>query len=512
MYFPMGVTCARILCSDIARVVPEHKPLKNNGGVPQCIGKVYEFGHILPAFVYPVQMAKTGNILIVDDEDDILTAGRILLRRHFAEIVTCRRPERIPDLLARHAFDVVLLDMNFGPGESSGEQGLKWLRTILATDPTIVVIMVTAHGSIDTAVDAMKFGASDFVTKPWQNEKVLATVSSGVALHQSRKEAESLKQSNQALSEAAGGGATIVGNSKQIRDVLSIVDLAAPTDANVLILGENGTGKELIARELHRRSARAERIFLPVDMGSISDTLFESELFGHTKGAFTGADDDRIGRFQAADGGTLFLDEIGNVPLHLQAKLLTVIEQRQVTPVGANKSIPVDVRLVTATNVTPDSLRDQSVFRQDLLYRLNTVEVTIPPLRDRRDDIMPIAKHFVATYARKYNKPEKGFSAAAERALMSYDWPGNVRSLRHSIERALILATGRFLEAGDFQLADIGHADPGEPGAASLKLDEIEKEAVNKALLKHGFNISKAASELGLTRTSLYRRMEKYDL
>jgi DNA-binding NtrC family response regulator len=457
-------------------------------------------------------MARIGNKLIVDDEDDILTAGRILLRRQFAEVITCRKPDRIPDLMARHDFDVVLLDMNFGPGESSGAQGLNWLRQILEIDPQVVVIMVTAHGNVNTAVDAMKFGATDFISKPWQNEKVVATVSAGVELHRSRVETESLRRSNQVLSEAVAPGNTIVGDSQQINEVLSIIELAAPTDANVLILGENGTGKELIARELHRQSSRADRVFLPVDMGSIAETLFESEMFGHTKGAFTGADADRLGRFQAADGGTLFLDEIGNVPLHLQAKLLSAIEQREVTPVGSNKAQAVDVRIVTATNVSPNKLRNQSNFRQDLLYRLNTVEVTVPPLRDRRQDIMPIARHYAEIFAKKYNKAERRFSAAAEKALTSYDWPGNVRSLRHSIERALILAKGDALEPGDLQLNDFGQVPVEASSHGTFKLDELEKDAVNKALLKHGFNISKAASELGLTRTSLYRRMEKYDI
>ncbi len=475
---------------------------------------MHDFGQLVSVFVYPVPtMANVGNILIVDDEDDILTAGRILLRRHFAEIVTCRRPDRVPDLMARHAFDVVLLDMNFGPGESTGAQGLAWLQRILEIDSRVVVIMVTAHGSINTAVDAMKLGATDFINKPWQNEKVVATVSAAVKLHRSRMEAESLRRTNQALSKVVARSDTLVGASMQLMEVLEIIDLAAPTDANVLILGENGTGKELIARELHRRSSRAEKIFLPVDMGSIADTLFESEMFGHIKGAFTGADDDRLaGRFQTASGGTLFLDEIGNVPLHLQAKLLSAIEQRQVTPVGSDKAQQVDVRIVTATNESPNKLRNQSYFRQDLLYRLNTVEVTVPPLRERQDDIVPIARHYAAIFARKYHKPEKEFSAAAEKALTMYEWPGNVRSLRHSIERALILSKGVSLEPADFQL-DGFDSVPGEPTASeTFNLDELEKDAVLKALMKHGFNISRAAKELGLTRTSLYRRMEKYDI
>jgi len=457
-------------------------------------------------------MASIGNILIIDDDDDILAAGRILLRRHVAEVVTCRNPERIPDLLARHDFDVVLLDMNFGPGESGGEQGLAWLRQILEIDPHVVVVMITAHGSVNTAVNAMKLGATDFISKPWQNEKVVATVSAAVKLHQSRIETESLRRSNQALSEAVAPGNAIIGSSTQIADVLSIIDRAAPTDANVLILGENGTGKELIARELHRRSSRADRVFLPVDMGSIAESLFESELFGHQKGAFTGANEDRMGRFQAADGGTLFLDEIGNLNLQLQAKLLSVLESRQVTPVGSNKAQAVDVRIVTATNTSPNKLRNPSFFRQDLLYRLNTVEVTVPPLRDRREDVMPIARHYASVYARKYNKPEKQFSAESEKALLSYDWPGNVRSLRHSIERALILAKNEVLEPADLQLDNFAPTHTDSDLTPTLKLDELEKETVNNALRKHGFNISRAANELGITRTSLYRRMEKYGI
>lgn len=457
-------------------------------------------------------MAGLGNILIVDDEDDILTAGRILLRRHFAEVITCRKPERIPDLMSRHNFDVVLLDMNFGPGESSGEQGLSWLQRILQVDSQVVVIMVTAHGSINTAVEAMKLGATDFINKPWQNEKVVATVSAAVELHRSRMETETLRRTNQALTEVVTRGDTLIGESKQMSEVLEIIDLAAPTDANVLILGENGTGKELIARELHRRSARSDRVFLPVDMGSISESLFESELFGHVKGAFTGAESDRQGRFQAANGGTLFLDEIGNVAPHLQAKLLSAIEQRQVTPLGSNKAQDIDVRIVSATNESPNKLRNQSSFRQDLLYRLNTVEVTVPPLRERRDDIMPIAHHYAKVFARKYNKPEKKLSAAAEKALLAYEWPGNVRSLRHSIERALILSKGSSLEPEDFQLDGVSPKTSEIGDSGTFKLDELEKDAVVKALLKHGFNISRAANELGITRTSLYRRMEKYDI
>ena len=460
-------------------------------------------------------MSKIGTILVVDDDDDILTAARLLLRRRFAEIVTCRRPDRIPDLLARHAFDVVLLDMNFGPGESTGQQGLEWLQRILEIDPGVVVIMITAHGSVDTAVEAMKCGATDFVTKPWQNEKVVATVSTGVELRQSRNETAMLKRTNEALREATGAGAPeIISESAAMQAVFSIVERAAPTDANVLILGENGTGKELVARRLHALSSRAKQVFLAVDMGALSESLFESELFGHRKGAFTGANEDRLGRFQAADGGTLFLDEIGNLPLHLQAKLLSVLEQREVTPVGADRSQPFDVRVISATNVPIEHLRDADLFRPDLLFRLNTVEITIPPLRERRDDILPIARHFADIYARKYAKAARTFSLPAETALLDYDWPGNVRALRHAVERAVILCNGDRIEPADLQLDYPGDAASPPPSAIPtiLNLDDMEKATIERALRKHGFNISRAAAELGLTRASLYRRMEKHGI
>lgn len=459
-------------------------------------------------------MEKTGSILIVDDDDDILTAGRLLLRRQFGEVITCRRPEQVPDLLSQHSIDAILLDMNFGPGESSGEQGLLWLQKILEIDPDAVVVMITAHGNIDTAVEAMKRGATDFVAKPWQNEKVVATVSAAVKLHRSRAETESLRKTNQLLvEESVSRGSDIIGESPAIRQLLDVVRRAAPTDANVLILGENGTGKELIAREIHRQSPRSDQAFLSIDMGSISETLFESELFGHRKGAFTDANEDRLGRIQAANGGTLFLDEIGNLPLHLQSKLLSVLEQRQVTPVGSNTPLDFDVRIVAATNVPPSYLRDASHFRPDLLFRLNTVELTIPPLRERADDILPIAQHYLDVYSRKYGGHARRFSRAAEQAMLDYEWPGNVRALRHAVERAVILAEDDVLGPADLQL-DTGTANTQSLAIAPtiLNLDHLEKETIQKALRKHGFNISRAANELGLTRASLYRRMEKHDI
>ena len=457
---------------------------------------------------------RTGTILLVDDDEDILTAGRLLLRRQFGDVITCADPGDIPDLLAGNEFDAILLDMNFGPGESSGQQGLEWLEKILAIDPRSVVVMITAHGSLNTAVEAMKRGAVDFVAKPWQNEKVVATVSAAVQLRRSREETESLRRANRVLAEAAVPGGDIIFDSEPMQQVLEVVKRAAPTDANVLILGENGTGKELVARELHRQSRRSDQVFLAIDMGSISESLFESELFGHRKGSFTDAHEDRIGRIKAADGGTLFLDEIGNLPLHLQAKLLGVLEQRLVTPIGSDKPEPFDVRVIAATNVHPAELRDPERFRPDLLFRLNTVEIAIPPLRERIDDILPIARHYAKLYSRKYGGEPRRFSAAAEKALLEYAWPGNVRALRHAVERAIILADDPLLTPSDLQLE---YAMPPLGGSVSiaptiLNLDQLERETIQKALRKHGFNISRAASELGLTRASLYRRMEKHDI
>ena len=460
-------------------------------------------------------MSKIGNILIVDDDEDILTAGRLMLRRHFAAIDTCRDPTQIPALLEEQSYDAILLDMNFGPGESSGQQGMEWLQKIIDIDPDMVVVMITAHGGVETAVEAMKLGATDFVAKPWQNEKVVATLSTAVKLHRSRLETKTLRKTNQVLREAAvATDSPIIGDSPAMRTVMSLVERAAPTDANVLILGENGTGKELIARELHRQSNRAENVFLSVDLGSISESLFESELFGHRKGSFTGAIDDRLGRFQAADGGTLFLDEIGNLPLHLQAKLLSALEQRMVTPVGSDKAQRIDVRLIAATNLAPAALGDERKFRPDLLFRLNTVEISLPPLRDRREDILPIAEHYLGIFSRKYDKGPKSFSSNARKALVEDAWPGNVRALRHAIERAIILSKDKELQPADLQIGD--YPQPKKAAVAAIptvyNLDLMEKQTIEKALRKHGFNISKAASELGLTRASLYRRMEKHDL
>ncbi|REL32207.1 sigma-54-dependent transcriptional regulator [Thalassotalea euphylliae] len=468
-------------------------------------------------------MKQQGHILIVDDDQDILVAGKLLLKRKFSQVDICNRPEQLPSLLADNSFDVILLDMNFGPGESSGQQGFHWLSQIQQLAPEVVVIMITAHGGVDIAVEAIKQGATDFIAKPWHNEKVIATVTTALELKHTRAESQQLKVTNQALVQATTTRSdAIIGDSPAMQNVHSLVSRAAPTDANVLILGENGTGKELIARDIHRQSARAEQVFLSVDLGAISESLFESELFGHKKGAFTGAQQDRIGKIKAAEGGTLFLDEIGNLPLHLQAKLLTVLEQRKVTPLGSNQEEAFNIRIVAATNVSKAKLCDEQYFRQDLLFRLNTVEITLPPLRERRKDIIAIAEHFITLYCKKYQKAKLQLSDEAKAAMLDYQWPGNIRALRHAIERAIILCEGDTLSPQDFQLthdtpsvASYSQADKA-PNTVSLpdelNLDAIEKMAIAQALKKHVYNISHTAKELGLTRAALYRRMEKHGL
>ncbi|HEU5057330.1 MAG TPA: sigma-54 dependent transcriptional regulator, partial [Kofleriaceae bacterium] len=342
------------------------------------------------------------SILIVDDDNDILTAARLLLKRHFGRVVTANQPGRIPELMREGGFDVVLLDMNFVTGERSGREGLSWLARIREIDPDAVVVLITAYSAIDTAVEAMKLGAFDFVAKPWQNEKLVATVRAAVEHRRSRLEAASLKRQNRELvAETNRPADLILGTSPAMQRVFALIGKAAPTDANVLILGENGTGKELVAREIHRQSARAGGVFMSVDLGAVAETVVESELFGHRKGAFTGASENRIGRFQAASGGTLFLDELGNVPRSLQAKLLTALERREVVPVGANAPVAIDVRVISATNAPRAELYDEAVFRQDLLYRLNTVEIELPALRERREDIPLLARYFLQKSARE---------------------------------------------------------------------------------------------------------------
>jgi two-component system, NtrC family, response regulator HydG len=456
----------------------------------------------------------SARILVVDDQEDILLAARLLLKQHFASVQTLRDPSRLADLVRQNAFDVLLLDMNFAMGADDGAEGLRRLTEVLTLDPNAVVVLVTAHGDVELAVQAMKHGAADFVIKPWENERLLATLISAANLRRSRLEVAELRSRNRGLAAATHTETELIGNSPAMQGVFETIRRAAPTDANVLILGENGTGKELVAREIHRRSRRAAEVFLRVDLGALSPQLFESELFGHRRGAFTDAKEDRIGFFRAATGGTLFLDEIGNVPLHLQSKLLTAIERREVIPVGAEKSEPIDVRLICATNLAPENLVDENVFRQDLLYRINTVEILLPPLRDRQEDIPLLLEHFIALYAQKYNFPIKRLSAAALDLLVAHAWPGNLRALRHAVERAVILSEGPLLEAVDFPLTAPrnGAPDRAVPEDGVPKLDAVERSTIGRALERHKGNVSRAAQALGLTRASLYRRMEKYGL
>lgn len=458
---------------------------------------------------------KLGHVLVVDDDDDVLLAARMFLKRHVALVHTEKDPEKIPTLMKNEAYNVILLDMNFTRDASSGKEGFFWLNRILEIDPSAVVVLITAYGDVEMAVRAIKEGAMDFVLKPWQNEKLLATVSAAVNLSRSRQEVTALRSVEQQLSadmDAQFQG--FIGDSPAMQQVKTTIRKVGPTDADVLILGENGTGKELVARAIHRHSSRGEKPFVSVDMGAITETLFESEMFGHVKGAFTDAKTDRAGRFEIASGSTLFLDEIGNLSQPSQAKLLTTLQNREVTRVGSNTAKPVDIRLICATNMPIQAMIQEKTFRSDLLYRINTVEIHLPPLRDRTEDIPALVDHFLAIYARKYNKPPMRVQAATVKKLESYAWPGNIRELQHALERAIIMSDGPMLEPADFFLPVSEQVSGQEEDMAfdSYNLDDVDKTVIRKVLSRHQGNVSKAARELGLTRTSLYRRMEKYGL
>ncbi len=455
---------------------------------------------------------KSGKILVVDDDKDILTAARLFLKNHFQSVHTLQDPQAIPVQLKNETYDLILLDMNFARGASSGQEGFDWLNKILDIDHSAVVILITAYGDVQMAVRAIKEGATDFVLKPWQNEKLLATLSAAMNLRKSRTEVNKLRSRQHQLNADLGQHfREFIGESSAIQEVFHTVLKVAQTDANVLILGENGTGKELVARELHKQSQRSCEVFISVDMGAISETLFESELFGHIKGAFTDARENRAGRFEIASGGTLFLDEIANLPLQLQAKILTVLQNRQVTRLGSNIPNPIDVRLVCATNMPIHDLVDDKQFRQDLLYRINTVEIKLPPLRERREDIPLLVDYFMELYAKKYHKASKRVSSAAMKKLQTYRWPGNVRELQHAMERAIIMSEKKILQPADFFFSTPRGREEGL-AFDTYNLDDVERTVIQKVMSKHGGNISKAARELGLTRTSLYRRLGKYGL
>jgi DNA-binding NtrC family response regulator len=457
-------------------------------------------------------MRNEGTILIVDDEEDIRLSLRLYLKQFFTKVITEHNPNLIPRLMRQHKPDIILLDMNFRKGDTSGREGMRWLKKIIELNQEQTVIMVTAFGDVNVAVDALKAGAADFVEKPWRNERLLATIHSVFKLSQTNQKVNQLQNQQRVLSQDIDQQyGEIIGESQVMKDIYNTIKKVAQTDANVLILGENGTGKELIARALHRQSKRSDKVFINVDLGAVPETLFESELFGHKKGSFTDAYEDRVGRFEVASKGTLFLDEIGNLSLPLQAKLLTTIQTKQIMRVGTNQPINIDIRLICATNMPLYEMVRENRFRQDLLYRINTVEIKLPPLRERPEDIPDLANYFLKIYARKYQKPELKFGSGTMKVLQDYTWQGNIRELRHSIERAVILCEGRVLKPDDFLLRP--NQDGEEENAVNtFNLDELEKWAIQKAMTKHRGNITKAAEELGITRAALYRRLEKYGL
>lgn len=458
----------------------------------------------------PGNPSEGGKILMIDDDEDVLLAAKMLLKKQSHHVIIEKNPKKIPFLLHNDTYDVILLDMNFSKDITSGKEGFYWLEQILNHDSSAVVIMITAFGDVEMAVRALKAGATDFILKPWQNEKLIATINTAIKLKQSYNQVDKLKKAKEMLEEQISKPfSDIIGQSPAIKEVFTLIDKVARTEANVLILGENGTGKELIARAIHQRSHRKDNNFVSVDMGAITETLFESELFGHKKGAFTDAREDRPGRFELANGGTLFLDEIGNLSMGLQSKLLSALQSRQVTRVGSNQPNSVDIRLICATNMPLHKMVQEGTFRQDLLYRINTVEIHVPPLCDRVEDIPTLAQHYLDHYAKKYHKVVTTISPEAMDKLKRYAWPGNIRELQHAIERAVIMTDSGVLQDSDFLLSRTMNS-PGNNN--TLNLDEVEKSAIVRALQMHNGNISKAADELGLTRASLYRRMEKYSI
>jgi len=452
-------------------------------------------------------------LLIVDDDTDILLAAKMFLRQHIEIIHTEKNPENIPDLLKNENYDVILLDMNFSRDATSGKEGFHWLNVIMASDPAATVIFITGYGDIELAVQGIKEGATNFVLKPWENKKLLATIQASLRMRESKVEIENLKSTQKVLvADQDDKYTNLIGNSPAMKKVMSVALKVARTDANVLILGENGTGKEVVARAIHRASTRNDKVFINVDLGAITESLFESELFGYKKGAFTDAKEDRAGRFEAASKGTIFLDEIGNLSQSLQSKLLSVLQSRKVVRLGSNKETPIDVRLICATNMPLAKMVNENKFRQDLLYRINTVEITLPPLRERVEDIQALVDHYLNIYCKKYKIEKKRISSGTLKRLQIHEWPGNIRELQHAVERAVILSEDTLLEPHDFFMDRDNHNDSDDFSPENMNLEEVEKMLIRKVVDKHGGNISRAAKELGLTRASLYRRIEKYGI
>ena len=457
-------------------------------------------------------MAKIpASILIVDDDPGILTASQMFLKQLFIVIQVERDPQNIPALISTQKFDVILLDMNFTIGKDDGSEGIYWLNRILEQDPSSVVVFITAFGGVDLAVEAMRSGAFDFIVKPWKNERLLRVIRTALKLSETIKVAEKYRHRQEQLQQDMDHlSGTIIGSSLAMQKVFDLVGKVADTEADILLLGENGTGKELIAREIHRKSSRKDEVFINVDLGAIHDNLFESELFGHVKGAFTDASTDKPGRFEIASGGTLFLDEIGNLSLPLQAKLLSVLQNRKVTRLGSNQEIPVDVRLICATNMPLYEMTQRKEFREDLLYRINMVEVRIPPLRERTGDIQPLSEYFLQRYSRKHKRQGLSIPRRTLERLEKYSWPGNVRELQHAIERAVILAEDNVLNFSDLITDFSVQADPQK--ANDLNLLRMEKKLILKAISNNRGNMTRVAADLGIARAALYRRLKKHGL
>jgi DNA-binding NtrC family response regulator len=454
---------------------------------------------------------KKGTILIVDDNKSVNSALEMMLQYEVKKIITITSPKRIHEILDQTEIDIVLLDMNFQAGINTGNEGLFWMKEILKHDNNISIVMITAYGDVELAVKAIREGAVDFILKPWNNEKLLATINTAWKLRTLRKEANILKNDNQFLKKEIKRSEEkiVLGASPTMINVMNIVRKVAETDANVLITGENGTGKELVAREIHNLSKRSNGLMVGVDMGSLTETLFESEMFGHVKGAFTDAKEDRSGKFEIAHKGTLFLDEIGNLSSQSQTKLLSALQNRSIVRVGSNRQIPVDIRLICATNCRLPERVNQGLFREDLLYRINTIQIEVPPLRDRVDDIPLLAFHFLRIYCDKYNKPGKKINDGGLEKLSNYRWPGNIRELRHSIEKAVILSDSSLLGPSDFSF---NTSSKGVSDNDNTTLEEMEKRLIAESIKKHHNNLSIVASKLGITRQTLYNKLKKYDL
>ena len=449
-------------------------------------------------------------ILVVDDNRNVLTALDLLLSREFTGVKCISKPGQILSELQSDSYSAVLLDMNYIAGQHTGNEGLFWLRELMKTDPDLSVVMITAFGDIELAVTALKEGAVDFVLKPWDNQKLLATMLTAVSLTHSRRKVKSLQKDKASLkAELKGKPKRMIGRSAAMRRVYEMVEKVASTPANVLISGENGTGKELIAREIHERSDRSAEIMVSVDLGAVPDTLFESELFGHVKGAYTDAHTDRIGKIETAHRGTLFFDEIGNLSLTLQAKLLSVLQNRTITRLGSTEIVPVDIRLVCASNMNLEAMVEEEKFRMDLLYRINTIRVELPPLRERDEDVLLLAAYFLHNFSMRYNKPGLKMDGKAEAALKKWSWPGNVRELQHCMERAVILTEGKIIGKDSFQFSTAASTST---SSFDGSLDEVEARLIGYSIKKYGGNMSTVALQLGISRQTLYNKIKKYGL